>query len=68
MKKREFKSILIVGLGLIGSSLARAIKEYKLSDNIFGLDNNLKNIKKCINFDLLTNGSDNLATLINNLI
>ena len=46
MSKKIFNSVLIIGLGLIGSSLARALKEYKLSESIFGLDNNKKNINK----------------------
>ena len=60
MKKKEFNSILIIGLGLIGSSLARAIQEYELAENIFGLDNNKKNLEKCIDLRLLTQGFNHL--------
>ena len=38
MSAKEFKSVLIIGLGLIGSSLIRAVKEYGLTEKIFGLD------------------------------
>ena len=39
------KSVLIIGMGLIGSSIARVIKEKKISDKIFALENDNKNIK-----------------------
>ena len=65
MSKKEFNSVLIIGLGLIGSSIARALKEYRLSKNIFGLDNNKKNIKKCEKLSLLTKGFDNLQNFSN---
>lgn len=65
MRNQDFNSILIIGLGLIGSSLARAIQEYKLSENIFGLDNNQKNIEKCKKLGLLTKGFNNLKNFDN---
>jgi len=39
------KSVLIIGMGLIGSSIARVIKEKKIADKIFALENDNKNIK-----------------------
>tara|TARA_B110000196_G_C21138406_1_gene662464 strand:- start:393 stop:1310 length:918 start_codon:yes stop_codon:yes gene_type:complete len=60
--KKEFNSVLIIGLGLIGSSLARAIKESELSENIFGLDNNKKNLEKCKELGLLIKGFDSLQS------
>ena len=39
------KSVLIIGMGLIGSSIARAIKENNIADKIFALENDNKNIK-----------------------
>ena len=50
MKEKEFNSVLIIGLGLIGSSLLRAVKEYGLAENIFGLDSNQKNIENVKNW------------------
>ena len=41
MKKNKFKSVLIIGMGLIGSSISRAFKEKKISDKIYGLDSNI---------------------------
>ena len=37
MNNIKLNSILIIGLGLIGSSLARAVQENRLAKNIFGL-------------------------------
>ena len=44
MNNKYFNSVLIVGLGLIGSSLARALKEYDIVEKVFGLDNQIDNI------------------------
>ena len=41
-----FKKILIIGCGLIGSSILRAIKNKKLSKKIFVLEKSKKNISK----------------------
>ena len=60
MIKKVYNSVLIVGLGLIGSSLVRALKEQKLSRNICGLDINKDNIKKCEELGLLNKGFDDL--------
>ena len=60
MKEKEFSSVLIIGLGLIGSSLARALQKYKLTNDIFGLDNNQKNIEICEKLGILKKGLDSL--------
>ena len=57
MSNIRYNSVLIIGVGLIGSSLARAIKENNLSKNIYGLDNNLDNLKKCRDLQILSNGT-----------
>ena len=36
--KEGFKNILIVGLGLIGGSIAKRLKEISYSGDVFGLD------------------------------
>ena len=57
MNNIKFNSVLIVGVGLIGSSLARAIRENNLAKNIYGLDNNLDNLQKCNHLQILSKGS-----------
>ena len=65
MSKKDFNSVLIIGLGLIGSSLARAIKEYELIKNVYGLDNNKNNIAKCKKLGLLTEGFESIKKFSN---
>jgi len=60
MNKIKFNSVLIIGVGLIGSSLARAIKEYDISKEVYGLDTNLENLKKCQDLKILTKGESDL--------
>ena len=60
MNNIKFNSVLIIGVGLIGSSLARAIKEYQISANIYGLDNNIENLKECEKLKLITRGEASL--------
>ena len=38
MTKKLFNKVLIIGVGLIGSSIARALKDYELTDQIVGCD------------------------------
>lgn len=65
MIENQFNSVLIVGLGLIGSSLSRAIKEYRISKNIYGLDTNQENVNKCKEFGLLTDGFKDINNFSN---
>ncbi len=46
MINKPYNSALVIGLGLIGSSIARAIKEKKIVQNISAIDNNEKTINK----------------------
>ena len=38
MSKTTYDSALVIGMGLIGSSIARALKEKQLSKKIFAID------------------------------
>ena len=38
MSKITYDSALVIGMGLIGSSIARALKEKQLSKKIFAID------------------------------
>ena len=65
MKKYKFRSILIVGVGLIGSSLARTIKEYNISEKIYGLDNNSENLNRCKQLGILDKAESRLSNFSN---
>jgi len=56
----KFNSVLIIGMGLIGSSIARALYENNLTSNIFGLDSNKDVIKKCLELDILLKGETDI--------
>ena len=60
MTNNLFNKILIIGVGLIGSSIARAIKEYSVSSNIYGIDKSEKVIAKCKQLDLLDDIKKNI--------
>jgi len=60
VSKVKFNSVLIIGVGLIGSSLARAIREYDLAEKIYGLDTNRTNLEKCNELEILFEGVDSL--------
>ncbi len=47
MKNNYFKKILIIGFGLIGSSVARAVKKNNISREIYAIEKNDQVIKKC---------------------
>jgi len=55
-----FDSVLIVGMGLIGSSISRALVENHVANNVYGLDSNNKVIKKCQELNLLIQGETDL--------
>lgn len=44
MSNKKFNKILVIGLGLIGGSFARALKKHKIADKIFAFDLNKNSI------------------------
>jgi len=40
MNNKSYKTALVIGMGLIGSSVARVIKQKKVAEKIFAIDNN----------------------------
>jgi len=60
VNKLKFDSVLIIGVGLIGSSLARAIREYGLAEKIYGLDTSSINLEKCNELSILSEGVDSI--------
>tara|TARA_Y100001970_G_scaffold289910_1_gene421729 strand:- start:624 stop:1547 length:924 start_codon:yes stop_codon:yes gene_type:complete len=60
MKSKLFQKTLIIGLGLIGSSIARGIKKYNISSEIYGIDKSEKTILKCKELELLNEIKNNI--------
>ena len=64
MKKRLFKQVSIIGLGLIGSSLALSIKKNKLADKTIGYAKSLSTRKKAKKLKLVDVVSDSLSKCV----
>ena len=60
-----FKKTLIIGVGLIGSSIARALREHSISSEIHGIDSDTDVLEKCKNLDILTSSKKNLTDFSN---
>ncbi len=58
--KKKYNSVLIIGMGLIGSSISRALIENELVNSVYGLDTDEKVIEKCNDLSLLVQGEMNL--------
>ena len=54
--KKKYNSVLIIGMGLIGSSISRALVEHNVANSVYGLDTDDKIIKKCQELNLLVQG------------
>ena len=54
-----FKNVLIVGLGLIGGSIAKRLKEISYSGDVYGLDRDLEILKSAYSDSLIKNDSIN---------
>tara|TARA_Y100001970_G_C14244029_1_gene866812 strand:+ start:1433 stop:2344 length:912 start_codon:yes stop_codon:yes gene_type:complete len=58
---KKFDSVLIIGMGLIGSSISRALIENHVANNVYGLDSDDNVIKQCEELNLLVQGEANLT-------
>ena len=54
-----FKNVLIVGLGLIGGSIAKRLKEISYPGDVYGLDRDLEILKSAYSDSLIKNDSIN---------
>jgi prephenate dehydrogenase len=60
-KKTEFNKVAIIGIGLIGSSLARALKASKRVKKIFGVDTDEDTIEYALKNKIIDEGSREIA-------
>ena len=49
---KKYNSVLIIGMGLIGSSISRALVEHHVANSVYGLDSDDKIIKKSQDLNL----------------
>ena len=57
----KFDSVLIIGMGLMGSSIAKAIHLKKLANNVYGMDKDPEVIKKCQEMNIVVKIEDNIS-------
>ncbi len=55
-----FNKTLIIGVGLIGSSIARGIKKYNICSEIYGIDKNEQVVSKCKELKILNEIKKNI--------
>ncbi len=60
MSKITYDSVLVIGMGLIGSSIARALKEKQISKKIFAIDKNADVISTSKKLNLVDTIEDDL--------
>jgi prephenate dehydrogenase len=58
-----FKKTLIIGLGLIGGSFAKTLRQHKISEKIFALDVDLESLDLAKNDGVIDGGCDNFELL-----
>ncbi len=61
---KSFKQITILGIGLIGASLAYSCRQRKLADKIVGFGRNAGNLKKAQEKKVIDSGSTDLKTAV----
>jgi len=66
LSKTIFSKTLIIGLGLIGGSFAKALRQNKISEKIFAFDLDLEAIDFAKNIQAIDGGADNFLMLDEN--
>lgn len=64
MSSHIFKQMTVIGLGLIGSSIARAVHEYQLAEKIIGYDHNEISIAFALKEKFIDVGETDLASAV----
>ena len=64
----NFKNILVVGVGLIGGSIIRALKESSFSGKVYGIDNDVGTLTTAHNLGYIQNQDINIPKDLDNLL
>ena len=62
----HFKTITIIGVGLIGGSFARVCKKKKLADRIIGFGRDEENLKRAVGLNVIDSYTLNLKDAVSN--
>jgi len=64
----NFKNILVVGVGLIGGSIIRALKESSFSGGVFGMDSDKKAVTSAYDLGFIQNKDTNISKDLDDLL
>ncbi len=64
----NFKTTLVIGLGLIGGSFAKALQKYQISEEIFACDVNIESVNLAKAIGLIRDGKSDLDSFQKELI
>ena len=64
----NFRNILVVGVGLIGGSIIRALKESSFSGKVYGIDNDVGTLTTAHNLGYIQNQDINIPKDLDNLL
>ncbi len=64
----NFKNILVVGVGLIGGSIIRALKESSFSGKVYGIDNDVGTLTTAYNLGYIQNQDTNIPKDLDNIL
>ena len=64
----NFKNILVVGVGLIGGSIIRALKENVFSGGVYGLDSDIEAVKTAYDLGFIRNKDTNIPKDLDDLL
>ena len=63
MNNKLFNKVLIIGVGLMGSSIARALRDYEITGQIVGLNSDTKVKNKCKELKIVEQFIDSIENL-----
>ena len=64
----NFKNILVVGVGLIGGSIIRALKESSFSGKVYGIDSDVGTLTTAHNLGYIQNQDTNIPKDLDNIL
>ncbi len=64
----NFKNILVVGVGLIGGSIIRALKESSFSGGVYGIDSDEKAVTSAHDLGFIKNKDTNIPKDLDDLL
>ena len=64
----NFKNILVVGVGLIGGSIIRTLKEISFSGEVYGIDDDERTVTSAYDLGFIQNKDSNIPNDLDDLL